>query len=335
MFQNNQDKRQQQNNPQRQANTSVSHIYIEERSQISKGLSFVFRKSEKLTTALYMVTDIMFEREPMKWKMRETAVELLTGVTTAMNATPGEKMTALGDVLKKIERIISFLEIASASRMLSEMNATVLKKEYSVLKTSVEYEWSKIFDRDKGILNEGYFNVHEESKGDMKLVGSDEAKPVVKQTPSASLPVRYIPPLVEKQNVFTEDKHTAVLTSPTPHAPVTTQRVSERGERHAPMQIHKERMHGVVDTKEQANEYSQHSSDDLLPERGRVESGKNDRRTIILALIKQKPNLGVKDFIKSIPDVSEKTIQRELLAMVAEGLLVKKGERRWSTYSLA
>jgi len=62
---------------------------------------------------------------------------------------------------------------------------------------------------------------------------------------------------------------------------------------------------------------------------------RDDRRKIILALIKQKPSLTVKDIVKSIPGYSEKTIQRELLAMVADGILVKRGERRWSTYSLA
>jgi DeoR/GlpR family transcriptional regulator of sugar metabolism len=62
---------------------------------------------------------------------------------------------------------------------------------------------------------------------------------------------------------------------------------------------------------------------------------RDDRRKIILALIKQKPSLTVKDIAKSISGYSEKTIQRELLAMVAEGILAKKGERRWSAYSLA
>jgi len=66
----------------------------------------------------------------------------------------------------------------------------------------------------------------------------------------------------------------------------------------------------------------------------RNDSDRDDRRKIILALIKQKPSLTVKDIAKSIPSVSEKTIQRELLSTVSEGTLQKRGERRWSTYSL-
>ena len=63
--------------------------------------------------------------------------------------------------------------------------------------------------------------------------------------------------------------------------------------------------------------------------------GKEDRRKIIQALLKQRSKLTVKDIGKSIPGFSEKAIQRELVAMLAEGQVVKEGEKRWTTYSLA
>ncbi len=62
---------------------------------------------------------------------------------------------------------------------------------------------------------------------------------------------------------------------------------------------------------------------------------KNNRRQVILNLLAKKSNLSIKDFSAVIADYSEKTIQRELLALVDEGILKKEGERRWSTYSLA
>jgi hypothetical protein len=36
-----------------------------------------------------------------------------------------------------------------------------------------------------------------------------------------------------------------------------------------------------------------------------------------------------------IRDVSEKTIQRELQALIDSGEVVKRGERRWTQYALA
>lgn len=59
------------------------------------------------------------------------------------------------------------------------------------------------------------------------------------------------------------------------------------------------------------------------------------RREIVISLLKNKPHLTIKDFSGVINNCSEKTIQRELLRLVSEGVLKKEGERRWSTYSLA
>ncbi len=60
-----------------------------------------------------------------------------------------------------------------------------------------------------------------------------------------------------------------------------------------------------------------------------------ERREKILSVIKDKKNVSVKDISQVVTDCSEKTLQRELLALVAQGVLKKEGERRWSTYSLA
>jgi hypothetical protein len=59
------------------------------------------------------------------------------------------------------------------------------------------------------------------------------------------------------------------------------------------------------------------------------------RRASILSLFSNRDSIAIKDAVLAIPDVSEKTIQRELLAMVADGVLVKEGERRWSIYRRA
>lgn len=58
------------------------------------------------------------------------------------------------------------------------------------------------------------------------------------------------------------------------------------------------------------------------------------RKDRILAILKQNSNLTIKDFTNVIKDCSEKTIQRELIALVKSGVVKRIGERRWSTYSL-
>mgnify|MGYP001566944250 CR=1 FL=1 len=59
-----------------------------------------------------------------------------------------------------------------------------------------------------------------------------------------------------------------------------------------------------------------------------------DRREAIVSVIKDKKNASIKDISTHIRNISEKTIQRELLTLISLGILAKQGERRWSTYSL-
>lgn len=62
---------------------------------------------------------------------------------------------------------------------------------------------------------------------------------------------------------------------------------------------------------------------------------KGDRRENILRVLRKKGNITIKDLSQAVSGCSEKTIQRELLSMVAVGVLKKEGEKRWSRYSLA
>lgn len=68
---------------------------------------------------------------------------------------------------------------------------------------------------------------------------------------------------------------------------------------------------------------------------GNISDIQKDRREVVLSVIKNKGKASIKDISTLIRGVSEKTIQRELLALIAAGIVLKQGERRWSTYSLA
>ncbi len=73
----------------------------------------------------------------------------------------------------------------------------------------------------------------------------------------------------------------------------------------------------------------------VLREFGVVSVKKSSRQSIIIAILKRKKEIMIKDVSSLISGCSEKTIQRELLTMVKAGILKKVGEKRWSRYSLA
>ena len=54
----------------------------------------------------------------------------------------------------------------------------------------------------------------------------------------------------------------------------------------------------------------------------------------ILQVLKDQDGIGIKDFHAVIYDCSEKTIQRELMSLIDNGLVRREGERRWSKYFL-
>ncbi len=60
-----------------------------------------------------------------------------------------------------------------------------------------------------------------------------------------------------------------------------------------------------------------------------------DRRTRIQTILEAKGEATIKDISEIITDCSEKTLQRELNAMIEDSIVQRQGERRWSKYSIA
>ena len=77
-----------------------------------------------------MVTDIMNKEEPLRNKLRALGVEILSDIYSfPMQAGP------------KITTVLSFLEIASAINLISQMNGSILQKEFTELQNSLlEYK---------------------------------------------------------------------------------------------------------------------------------------------------------------------------------------------------
>lgn len=74
---------------------------------------------------------------------------------------------------------------------------------------------------------------------------------------------------------------------------------------------------------------------DMSSEAVLVYSDLSDRTTRIKTVLEAKPDATIKDLTDIITDVSSKTIQRDLNMLIERGDVIRHGERRWSTYSLA
>ncbi len=97
--------------------------------------SISYSKTNKLITALYMVTDIIDKDEPLRGKLRTLGADLVSDMHLLEISSNVSVHIEMG---KKIGETISFLNIASAINMISEMNCSILKKEFLELKQSIE-----------------------------------------------------------------------------------------------------------------------------------------------------------------------------------------------------
>ena len=89
-----------------------------------------YTKTNKLISALYMVTDTMEKEEPIRLKLRTLGIEILSDITMSKPAFDTD--------IEKTNQILSFLNIASDIRMISEMNCNILRKEFAELKQSIQ-----------------------------------------------------------------------------------------------------------------------------------------------------------------------------------------------------
>ncbi len=261
--------------------------------------NFTNKKTEKLVTALYMVTDCMETGDALKGKLRSLAIDLLSQVHEMATHRDMEKHTTVGQSLTHIAEISSLVSVAATIGFISEMNAKILQKEFTLL--SKELARYQAQNAPRGLQQmEGNSGV----VGDVVISESmlDVALPVYKEK-TIALSQFWENNEVKNTTADFYKGHIKDTMRPSSFPPKTNaeNRVSRA--------------------------MSQVSSKTFF-------ENKDERKTKILGLIKDKKEVSIKDISYAFTDCSEKTIQRELNALVANGQIKKIGEKRWSRYSV-
>lgn len=104
---------------------------------------FANKKTEKLVTALYMVSDCMDTDDALKGRLRLLGVELLSDIYKLSTLSPMDKNTYISVSLTHIHELISFIEIAYTIGFISEMNTNILKNEFSTLVSDLKSKLTK------------------------------------------------------------------------------------------------------------------------------------------------------------------------------------------------
>lgn len=248
-------------------------------------MSFISKKTDKIVTALYMVTDFIPQSEPLRVQLRTVALSVMSSVRILAARSVDTETLISDDVLREIDEALALISIATTIGLMSHMNGSILSSELGKNQTEIR-----------------------------RLYAPRE---------SASVTQVVHPNLVLSSDFFeVETPAPAVRISSLAAAAVPAQTTSAP----AAATVEKSVLYKKTDTVEARKEVPQKSTGIGI---------KIARRSDVLAVIKSRGSASIKDISSVVKDMSEKTVQRELLTLVKEGVLKKEGEKRWSTYRLA
>lgn len=277
--------------------------------------SSISKKCERLATGLYLVTNFLSDIEPMKPRLRALSIELVSGAALVRYGTMSNENNVLEALRANISETLSFLELALIAGLISEMNFSILKREYASLRDSIDVKKSSRESRTDTVLGDTFFGSSFESAprtqgqtlrnlGQRSDLNESTSVPFLTNTKAVSIGH-------SKGQTNTQTSDRKVLSAH--HAFAVLRHREEEAKRSS------------------VHERIQQSRKLDIPH----STQKDARRVRILKLIKDNREVSIKDITNYFPELSEKTIQRELVSFTESGILKKTGERRWSRYSLA
>ncbi len=118
---------------------------------------FVYKKTEKLATAMYMVTNLFSDNEPMKWSLRKKVGDLLSDSLSYKDMFASKQIDFVNTLKTKALELVSLLEIAMRSGLVSQMNYSILRGEFSNLIVTLDTTKTDEKRGENELLSKGFF----------------------------------------------------------------------------------------------------------------------------------------------------------------------------------
>ncbi|MDP3052019.1 MAG: hypothetical protein Q8N42_00765 [bacterium] len=97
-------------------------------------------KIKKITEALYRVTELYSDKEPLKWQMRTTGLELFNFLTSNEEKEIFDA-NKIFDLIRQLNRLLQLAY--SSSTFVSSINFEILRREYLSLSDSIATQMEK------------------------------------------------------------------------------------------------------------------------------------------------------------------------------------------------
>ena len=120
-------------------------------------LIYIFKKTEKITAALYLVSGLLKDDEPIKWELRDRGIDLLSSSFTASSSLPGDKNAVIQSIFTAALETLSLLNVARISNLISGMNHQLLVKEIDNIVAMLRDRLAQNAENAGYILSETFF----------------------------------------------------------------------------------------------------------------------------------------------------------------------------------
>ena len=276
---------------------------------------FLEVKTEKLVTALYMITNFLSDKEPIKWRLRDVSLSMLSQASVLKEKNSAEQSNLLSSMLVETSETLSLLEIAHLSGFISEMNYAVLRREYDGLAEQIQSRSEIQKSIHRVSLPDTFFSDNTQTSAQSLPASSQKSG---QHIPAGSSTSSYAARSLSSTPTMNNGGYSGAYSAEKDKMSVGQNFQNDPYRNTA----QKDNSSVRTGTSASAETY------------GKIEKVKNKRREIILQMLRDKSDLTIKDIASEITDCSEKTIQRELVALLKTGSIKRTGERRWSRYSI-
>jgi len=135
---------------------NIKDTQIQNVFEQSHYFDFILKKAEKIVTALYLVTNLFPQNDPLKNSIRRRAICLLSDVNYIRQNFNSTNIRPTLNFNSSISNILSILCIAKNVGLISEMNHTILEKEIKNL-AGIDINDSEKTIRSEAIFHDKFF----------------------------------------------------------------------------------------------------------------------------------------------------------------------------------
>jgi hypothetical protein len=292
----------------------------------------IAKKTEKIVTAIYLISQFLSREENLKHDLRKSANDLLKNINsiayTDLNQDDTKNLFVIYKLcLDNVSLIISYLFVARDANLISRMNADIVIEGLRVLENILikkQFNFSResiLITEEVSLLN---FNNFESDKNNLNTSFDvlTERNVVINEKIEKN-----------KNNSFEKIKE--------------IENLKEENEK----EIFSPEIKILENNpKSKADFYKRQNIKDNIYKRQSIQNKeenkvgkekslktinrKNNRKEQIISLFTKGVEVSINDIAKKVVGCSTKTLQRELNNLVQENKIQRIGDKRWSKYTL-